>query len=268
MSPINYLFDAIMHPFRFSRPIVPLALLSALTGILLLLVYRFASDQKAIRRSKDKLEAHLLEVRLFQEQLRAVLRAYPRLFLGILNYLRHSLRPLLIMAIPLLILLVQLEGFFGWTPNRVGNDFLVKAKVTDSAALDQVELRVPQGLAVTAPPLHIAEENEVDWRVAAEQPGEYSLAVLIQGATFSKAVNVSNQMVRLSPERLRGNWFERVLHPGEAQLPRNGPLASIEVQYPSRNFYLWGYALNWLLVFLALSLIVGFALKGVFGVQI
>jgi hypothetical protein len=59
-----------------------------------------------------------------------------------------------------------------------------------------------------------------------------------------------------------------VLHPGEAQLPRNGPLASIEVQYPSRNFYLWGYALDWLLVFFALSLIVGFALKGVFGVQI
>ena len=268
MSAINYLFDTIMRPFRFSHPIVPLALISALTGIVLLLVYRFASDQKAIRRSKDKLEAHLLEVRLFQEQLRAVLRAYPRLFLGILNYLRHSLRPLMIMAIPLLILLVQLEGFFGWKPNRVGAEFLVKARVTDSAALDQLELRIPRGISLTAPPLHIPEENEVDWRITAEQPGEYSLAVFVQGGTFSKSVSVSNQLVRLSPRRLRGNWLDRVLHPAEPQLPRNGGLASIEVQYPSRNFYLWGYALDWLLVFLALSLIAGFALKGIFGVQI
>ncbi len=268
MSPINHLFDMMMRPFRSTRPIIPLALISMLTGILLLVVYRYASDQQAIRRAKDKLEAHLLEVRLFQEQLRAVLRAYPRLFFGILEYLRHSLRPLAIMAIPLLILLVQLEGFFGWMPNRVGHDFLVKAKVTDSAALDQVELRVPQGLTVTAPPLHIPDEKEVDWRIAADQPGEYSLAVWIEGATFSKAVNVSNQLVRLSPERLRGNWFDRVMHPSEERLPRNGPLESIEVQYPSRNFYLWGYALDWLLVFFALSLIAGFTLKGVFGVQI
>lgn len=268
MSPINQLFDMIMRPFHSARPIIPLTLVSVLTGILLLVVYRYASDQRAIRRAKDKLEAHLLEVRLFQEQLRAVLRAYPRLFLGILNYLRHSLRPLLVMAIPLLILLVQLEAFFGWMPNRVGNDFLVKARVTDIAALDQIELHVPPGLALTAPPLHIPDEREIDWRIAAGQPGEYSLAVLIQGATFAKTVNISNQLVRLSPERLQGNWLDRVMHPSEAQLPRNGPLESIEVQYSSRNFTLWGYALDWILVFLVLSLIAGFALKGVFGVQI
>jgi hypothetical protein len=268
LVPVNHLFDFALRPFHSSRPIVPLALISLATAILLLFFFRYASNQPAIRRAKDKLEAHVLEVRLFQEQLRAVLRAYGRLVLGVANYLRLALRPLAWMAIPLLVIIVQLESFFAWSPNRVGDDFLLKAKLADRAALELVELQVPEGLAVTAPLMRIPDAKEADWRLRAKRPGRYSVAILVAGATFSKEIAVSNQLVRISPERSRAGWLNQLLNPSEAQLPQGGPIESIEVQYPARDFQLWGFAIDWMIVYLALSLAAGFALKGVFGIEI
>jgi hypothetical protein len=268
LVPINALFDFALWPFRSSRPMIPLALVSLLTAILLLFVFRYTSNQLAIRRAKDLLEAHVLEVRLFQEQLRVVLRAYLCVLLGVLNYLRHSMRPLAVTAIPLLIIIVQLNGYFDWTPNHVGSEFLLKARLADSAPLDLVDVQVPAGLAVTAPAVHILQEREVDWRLKAERSGNFSVAVLVSGAPFSKQVIVSDQLVRVSRERSRASWLEEFLNPGEEQLPRNAPIESIEVQYPPRSFHLWSFAIDWVIIYLALSLILGFALKGVFGVEI
>ena len=44
-------------------------------GLLMVIVFRYTSDQKAIGRAKDRLKAHLLAVRLFQDQLPVVMRA-------------------------------------------------------------------------------------------------------------------------------------------------------------------------------------------------
>jgi hypothetical protein len=268
LVPINGLFDFALWPFRSFNPMLPLALASLLTAILLLFVFRYTSNQLAIRRAKDRLEAHVLEVRLFQEQLRVVLRAYLRVLLGVLNYLRHSVRPLAVVAIPLLIVILQLEGYFAWTPNRVGSEFLLKARLADSAPLDLVDVQVPAGLSVTAPAVHIPEGREVDWRLEAERSGNYSVAVLVAGAPFAKQVTISDQLVRLSPKRSRAGWLGQFLNPGEEQLPRNAPVESIEVQYSPRSFSLWSFAIDWMIVYLGLALIMGFALKGVFGIEI
>ena len=43
--------------------------ISIVIGFLMVIVFRYTSDQKAIGRAKDQLKAHLLAVRLFQDQL-------------------------------------------------------------------------------------------------------------------------------------------------------------------------------------------------------
>ena len=59
---------------------------SVVTGLVMVVVFRYTSDQKAIRSAKDKLKAHLLAVRLFQDQLPVVLRSYGRILRGTVTY--------------------------------------------------------------------------------------------------------------------------------------------------------------------------------------
>jgi hypothetical protein len=64
------------------------------------------------------------------------------------------------------------------------------------------------------------------------------------------------------------NFIAEFFNPGEAPLAGNLPLKSVEVLYPSRNMNLFGWHLHWLIVYFALSIIFGFAFKGIFKVEI
>ena len=62
--------------FAANAPLLWVLAISIVIGFLMVIVFRYASDQKAIGRAKDRLKAHLLAVRLFQDQLPVVMRAY------------------------------------------------------------------------------------------------------------------------------------------------------------------------------------------------
>ncbi|OLE84079.1 MAG: hypothetical protein AUG07_07080 [Acidobacteria bacterium 13_1_20CM_2_60_10] len=265
---VNHLFDILVWPFRSLHPFYSLTVFSLLTTVFTLIVFRYASDQPAMRRVKDRLQAHVLEVRLFPDQLPVVLRAYLRLLAGVLIYLRHSLKPLALLILPLLLILVQLEAHFGRIPIRVGDNFLLKARLSEIAALDQVSLRLPQGLRSTAPALHIPDMREIDWRIQAELPGQHRAEIMVGDRAFSKQILVATPLTRPSPQRVRGSLWEQFLHPGEAPLPEDGPLERIEVQYQPRKFHFGSFAIEWLAPFLVMTLIGAFALKGIFRTEI
>src|SRR6266567_6694942 len=112
-------------------PLVLVFLLSIIIGLLMVVVFRYTSNQKAIRIAKDHLKAHLLAVRLFQDQLQVVLISYWRIVRSTGTYLRLALMPLLYVSVPLIFLLVQVDRYLGFTPIQVGRPFLVKVQVVD-----------------------------------------------------------------------------------------------------------------------------------------
>src|SRR6202035_4312909 len=115
-------------------PLLLVLAISIVIGLLMVIGFRYTSDQKAIGRAKDRLKAHLLAVRLFQDQLPVVMRAYGRILRGTGSYLRLALTPFLIVVLPITFLIVQVDRYFGWTPLHQGETFLVEAKVEDPAA--------------------------------------------------------------------------------------------------------------------------------------
>ena len=107
-------------------PAALVVLLSLIIGLLMVVVFRYTSDQKAIRLAKDQLKAHLLAVRLFQDQLPVVLSSYGRILRCTGRYLRLAFKPLLFVIVPMMFLIVQLDRYLGSVPLEVGQSFLVK----------------------------------------------------------------------------------------------------------------------------------------------
>jgi hypothetical protein len=265
---LTRLFDLLLSPLRSLDPFYGVLLLAGLTSILMLLVFRAASNQKAIKKAKDQIQAHLLAVRLYQDQLSVVLRANLRILRGTLSYLRLSLKPLAVLFLPLLVLLVQFEMRFGRLPLEPRESFLLSARLAGPAFLEEVSLELPAGLELAAPPLRIPSENEMDWKLRAESYGEYDVRVVVAGQGFTKRVTVGEGVVRLSTTRLRSQFFGLLLHPGEPPFPANSPVEEVRVSYPPRAINFIFFQGHWLVPFFVLTLLFGFLLKGVMRTEI
>ena len=248
---------------------LPLVLgLSIVIGLLTVIVFRYTSDQKAIGRAKDRLKAHLLAVRLFQDQLPVVMRAYARILRGTGIYLRLAFTPFLIAVLPITFLIVQLDRYFGWMPLLPAQTFLVEARVEDPAALNEASLQLPPELSSSAPAVHVPEDKEVVWRVVAEREGEYDIHIAASGRTVSKQVVVSPGLARISPVRLQGKFWERMFTSSETALADNSPVQAIAISYAPRVIGFAGMEWNWIVLFFVVSLIAGFVFKSVLGIQV
>ncbi len=256
--------------FTLDLPAIVVFLLSVIIGFLMVVIFRYTSDQKAIRIAKDQLKAHLLAVRLFQDQLPVVLSSYGRIVRGTGRYLQLAFRPLLIVALPLTLMIVQLDRYLGSLPVPTGQPFLIKARTVDPDILNSINLQLPPQLETTAPPVHVPTENEIVWRAVAHEPGTYEVSVGPSNKMSTKrlSVSISQTIDRLSQIRLQGHFWERLLFSAEPALPTGSPLQSIEVGYPSRSIHFMGIGWNWIWLFFVLSLVAGFLFKTILGIEI
>ena len=151
----------------FLPPLVPLALLSALAGVGILLVFRKTSDPMRIRSVKRLLQAHLLEMRLFRDEPRVVWKAQKALLLRNAQYVALMLRPALWVALPLMLLFFHLEAFHGRMPLPVGRDAIVTVglKKPIDASRPAPVLTAPAGIVVVTPPVRVLANKEISWRI-------------------------------------------------------------------------------------------------------
>jgi hypothetical protein len=261
-----------MSSLGFNLPALIVAGISIVIGLLMVVIFRYTSDQKAIHVAKDHLKAHLLALRLFQDQIPVVIRSYGRILLATGRYLRLAFMPLLFVSVPLILLLAQIDRYLGSVPFETGHPFLVSARVTGTEALSDATLELPAGLATTAPAVHVPAENEVVWRVVAEREGTFVVNVLTSAQTSArtsvKQIVVGSGMPRLSAIRLRGPWWKQLLYSAEPALPASNQVQAIEVQYASREIAFAGLQWNWIWLFFVLSLAAGFLFKSILGIEI
>jgi hypothetical protein len=251
-----------------NSPILLVLLISVVIGLAMVLIFAYTSDQKAIHVAKDQLKAHLLAVRLYQDQLPVVLRAYVRIIAGTGRYIRMAFRPLLFVIIPITFFIIQVDRYLGMLPMQPAQPFLVKVHMAAPDALNDVSLQLPPEISVSAPPVHVPADNEIVWRVVAEKTGAYDLNVAANGQTYSKRVVVSPDVNRLSPVRLRDQFWERLFSSSEPALPDGSPIQSIAVTYLPRNIEFAWIDWNWIVLFFVLSLVAGFIFKEILGIEI
>jgi hypothetical protein len=267
LTTVNF---ALLALSLLTSPLAIVVMLSVVVGLLMIVLFGYTSDQKAIGIAKDQLKAHLLAVRLYRDQLQVVMGSYGKILRGTGRYLKLAFKPLLYVIIPITLLIVQLDRYLGLTPIHTNTPFLVSARVNNPEALDSVSIDLPPEITASAPPVHVAADNEVVWRLVASQEGSYDVKIAVGGQGASKTVRVSSQLARVSPERLRGHFWERMFSSGESALPANSAIESIAVDYPERNIPLGiaGYEMNWIWLFFILSMIAGFICKELLGIEV
>ena len=107
------------------HPLLGLLPISVLLAAAAVLIFRAVSNQERIRALRERMKGHLLGAIVFSHSFRTVVSSLGRAIALNGLYLVHAFVPLLIMILPVLVLYVQLEHWYGWRPARAGEPCLV-----------------------------------------------------------------------------------------------------------------------------------------------
>ncbi len=242
-----------------------LTVLSIVAGAVMLIAFRYTSNQGAIARIKDDIKANLLALRLYKDEIRVTFRAQARLLWAIVRLQRYMLPPVLIMLLPMLLGLAQMGVHHQWRPLRPGERTLITLRVNDATDFtDDPTLESSPGLVIEAGP--VPGNGEIVWRVRGHEPGRHTLRFHIGEKTVDKELIVDNKPQRVSAIRSNHRWTTMLLHPIESSIPADVQVRSIEILYPSIPSWVYGTD-YWILYFFIVSMATALALAPVFKVR-
>jgi uncharacterized membrane protein (DUF106 family) len=260
--------DAVLGPLAGLPPLVVLLALAFVTALGVLGVMKVASDQAKMAAAKRRIHADLLEMRLYNDDVRALLRAQGALLRHNGAYLWLSLVPVLITALPLTLAIAQVQTWYGYTGLPTGQPALITVDLRGDAPADLPTLDA-SGVDIDGAPLYFPTLRQVVWRVVPREPGAHVVHVRMAGSDqVDKTLHVGAGLARRSPARETADLLTQLLYPSEPPVPDGSPIAAIRLDYPERTLSALGLDLHWLIVYLFASFAFVLTLRKPLGVVI
>jgi hypothetical protein len=265
MNALNSVLTALTDAF-FSRwaggpAWIPLVVVSAAAGIFAAVVFRFTSPQKRLRRDAEMIQAQLLAMKLFRDDLGVMFGSLGRLLQYTARRLWHSLPPVVVMTPPFVLLLAQLARWYEHAPLVPGDQAIAVLQLADDAwtAYTIARPEAGEGLAIETPSLRDPQQKALYWRIRARQPSPSKLTWhFAQGKAIEKTITIAERrqdLVAIDTTRPGPGWLGKLLHPGERPFVPSDGIRGVSVQYPARSTSVFGLDLPWWGNFLVVSIL-------------
>jgi hypothetical protein len=233
----------------------------------MLWVFGRVSNQKEIRRTRNRLKASLMELRLFGDEPSLVFRAQKDLLLGNGRLLLLTLRPAVILTLPLLLLLSFLEPFYGRAPLFLEQPAVVtlhlKRSLDPGSPAPKIE--PPDGVLVESPAVRVVSQNEISWRLRPERNVDGVLRILLPGETIEKSIAAGTNPGYAS-DRRGSSWLDWIWNPSESHITSQ-TVDWVEIRYPTAQIRWLGVEFHWLVWLLVISMIAALLFKRRMGVS-
>ncbi len=259
----------LLAPVRLAPGWLSLTVISAVTGVLLLGVFKYTSNQRAIKRVRADIKANLLALKLFRDSLPVSLRAQGAILVGAGRLLVLALVPMLVMFVPVSLLLAQLALWYENRPLQVGEEAVLTLRLRDDARSSWPDIRLEPSDAfeVALGPVRILSQRTLCWSIRPRTSGYHKLRFRVGDAWLDKELASGDGFLRVSTERPGWQWTAVVLHPGEEPFGSEGQVASIAIDYPERSAWLPLHA-SWILYWFVVSLVAAFCFRPLLGVSV
>ena len=263
--------EFLLAPFR-NHPATGLVFWSVVTGIVMTYVFGKTSNQRALRRAADNIRAQLFAVKLFKEDLVVTFQCQMKLLRSTGMRLMHSLPPMLVMIVPLLLILTQLAMRYEFRPLVEDEQAVVALHIKPDTWKESrnITLDSADGFVVETESLRDEKNFTIYWRLRAGSHeskllqwniGDQTISKLLPMSTTPNALQVSN------PKRPGVSRWDQVLYPAESSLPADSPVESIDIQLTRRDTPILGWRVPWWATFFLVSMLVAFVAGKFMGVQ-
>ncbi len=271
-SAVNAFFDVLDLGFGWVGPFIMVVLVSALTGVLFIVAFPHVSAQGAIVAVKDRIKHNLLGIRIFQDDMPTVGKGVAGSMGWNFAYIGLNILPMIVLAVPFMVVWFQLNALYAYQPFEVGERQMVVAELATGVQAVDVQLQADA-------PLRVVNRANLGDKLAftLDMPleGSHAISMSLQGETVTKSIEVGTSPNRLARVRTSDPFGEFVAaHDpivlfADPVLPTSSFVRTVTVPYASAPLgFLAGGEIDIMLVFIVVSMAVGFGLKGVFGVEI
>ena len=263
------LFDLLCWPVLGLPPIWAMAFVSLISGVAMVWIFGKVSDQATIKALRDQIRGNLIGVRLFQSDIGVVLKLQARIFGDTFRYMKLALVPLVVLLVPVLLIMTQLNLRFAVRPLAPGEATVVKALIRDAEVLAKTaSLEADAGVTIETPAVRMRTAGEVAWRVRARAPGEHRLVVRVGDESIETRLIAGTSWGAVPPLRTGRGAVDLLLYPGEPPIAGDHVIEAVEIGYPGLDIRVLGLTVDWLVAFFILSMAFGYAFKGVLGVEL
>lgn len=276
---VTALFDLVLAPLEAVGEEFALLVVSGVFGVLALWIFKHISWQKGIKATKDKIKAHLIEIRIYQDDLGVVSKAIAKILARNLQYVTLNFGPFIPLAIPFALVAAQLVVRYGFEPTDIqhptslvaagdGQTLVIEG---DRDAIASLEVVLPEGLTAVSPLARIPAQGNAEIEFVAETSGLHVIVLRTAGGELEKPIAVGPEVAtRAIQDRRVSSALEAVLWPAEDTLPADLGLTAVAFRYPESD-------LGWLpfsgpagvlINFVLASMLFGFLALKPLGVQI
>jgi uncharacterized membrane protein (DUF106 family) len=258
---ISKFFDFVLSPFSGMSSYVGLTILSVVTGIVMIFLYKVTTDQKKLKQVKEMIKIHFLEIRLFKDDMSEMFAIQKNILKKNFTYLRYTLKSAVVLIIPILFIIIDMNVRYSYRPVQPGESFVVSAVTENAESLERIELLLSPGLTLEVPSMRVPDEKRVSWVIRAGASGVYELAFNQGEDRIVRDVVVSRRIQRIQPltDKKGDSWTSRLI-PEAMFLPEGSPIQNILVEYPERDSFL-GLQPGWLYYFFIVSMAAGLVVK-------
>jgi hypothetical protein len=172
------------------------------------------------------------------------------------------------MILPMALLLIHLEAFYGRAPLPVGREAIVTMGMSRdwNPNSPAPQLVAPREVRVAGPPVRAVDAREVSWRIKPVSAISGKLTFLVDGRPVAKMIEAGTRQ-RFIPGRSVRSMIQALWQPDERKIPSER-VEWIEIRYPEASLPILGMHWNWLAWFFVVSLAAALMLKKYFGVVI
>jgi uncharacterized membrane protein (DUF106 family) len=269
-------FDLLQAPLAGLPSLVGILIWSIPVGVFALWIFGKTSNQERIAEVKRRIHAGLFEIRLFNDDLRAIMRAQGEILRHVLHYQALALKPMIFILPPLVLVMVQLHQFYGFRGLRPGEEALLTVQLApesvEQGRRPEVAFAAGAGLHASQDPVWIPSLAQITWRLGVDEWGDWNLAIDIDGVRYEKSLRATEDLVRLSPERPPRTFIDQLEWPSEKPFESDGVVRSMTLGYAEGAVDIFGWefewAFAWMVVFFILTLVVALILRKPMGVEL
>lgn len=240
-------------------------------SIFALWAFKKFSNQDAISATKDKIYACLFEIRLFNDDIRAIFRAQWEILGHVLKYQALSFKPMIWILPPTVLLMVHLHAFYGFRAILPGEEALLIASLKQEAS-PELQIELPPGLTAETPGVWAPELHQMAWRIRADVAGDYQVIFRQGEEKATKTVRVGPGCRRLSPEKPPRDFIDQLEWPSEQPFPVASFIQSVSFSYPEASISLLGLHMEsqwaWMILFFVMTMVIALVLKKPMGVEL
>ena len=211
----------------------------------------------------------MLALKLFKESIIVTFKIEAGLFKNAGLLLLYSVKPVLVMIIPVLLILAQLSLWYQKRPLNIGEETIITIQLNNNTdtTLSNITLQPTTAVQSILGPVKISSKNQILWKIKTLKEGYQTITFNIDSKPFTKELAIGNGFMRTSPLRPGRHLLDILEYPAEKPFMPDSIVESISIDYPDRTSRFSGTD-SWVIYFFACSIFFALLFKPMLKVKL